>query len=312
MTNSNEKNLFSIVIPTYNHARYINKCLDSLISQTYSNWEAIIVNNFSEDNTIELIEAYKDNRLKIVNYKNKGIIGASRNIGIKNSSGSWICFLDSDDWWYPNKLEVVHNHINDNQHIDVICHDLMENNISIDKLRLLSCGPVVLDLYKMLLLQGNRFFNSALSIKKETLKKHKILYNESVNVITVEDYDLSLQLASSNAHFSCINTALGEYTVGINNISYSKIRNKNLQYLLRKHVFELQVFESDKQMLWGKVWSRLLMIEGAINLQQLRYGKSITFFLSAIKLSRSSFLNYFSARIVFKLRLFIKKNKLVK
>lgn len=301
----NDKTLFSIVIPTYNHAQFINRCLDSVISQTYSNWEAIVVNNYSEDNTIELVNGYNDKRIRLVNFHNNGIIAVSRNIGIKAAKGEWICFLDSDDWWYPNKLEIVCQHISNNQHIDVVCHDLILNNLLSGKMHLLSSGPVVPDLYRILLLNGNRFSNSALSIKKASLEKNKINLCESKDVIGVEDFDLSLQLAACNALFSCINIPLGEYTVGINNISNSNVQLKNQEFLLRKHVFEIQTFDPNKLKLWGKVRSRLIMLKGAISFRRHRYRESISYFLFAIKLSRSGFLRYVSIRISFRLKLLI-------
>ena len=97
----------SIVIPTYNHAKYLGKCVNSVENQTYNNWEAIIVNNNSTDNTIDIINSFNDKRIKTININNDGIIAKSRNIGIQSASGSYIAFLDSDDWWYPNKLEII-------------------------------------------------------------------------------------------------------------------------------------------------------------------------------------------------------------
>ena len=126
MTN---KPLFSIVIPTYNHAHFLRKCLDSVISQTFTNWEAIVVNNFSEDNTIEVVESYRDPRIRLFNNANNGIIAVSRNKGITEAQGEWICFLDSDDAWYPDKLMICKDYLND---YDFICHKLMVNN-GIDK-----------------------------------------------------------------------------------------------------------------------------------------------------------------------------------
>jgi glycosyltransferase involved in cell wall biosynthesis len=302
MTISNEKISFSIVIPTYNHASYINRCIDSLMSQTYTDWEAIIVNNFSEDNTIELIEAYKDQRLKIINYRNNGIIGASRNIGIKNSKYEWICFLDSDDWWYSNKLEVVYKYITNNPHVDVICHDLIMNNSLSGKKKLMRCGPVVPNLYCDLLKFGNRFFNSALAIKKSSLEKYKIMVNESKEIFSVEDYDFCLQLASCNSQFACVNLPLGEYTAGISNISNTKIHIKNHEYLLRKHVFEIQTFEPNGPKLWGEVVSQINILNAIVSFRQNRYRDSINYLLMAIKTSRSDFFKYACDRIVLYLK----------
>ena len=90
----------SIVIPTYNHGYFLKKCLQSVIDQTLTDWEAIVINNFSEDNTIDVVNSFHDPRIHLVNFKNNGIIAASRNEGIKISNADLIAFLDSDDSWY--------------------------------------------------------------------------------------------------------------------------------------------------------------------------------------------------------------------
>lgn len=97
--------LFSIIIPVYNKANYIKECLDSVLSQTEQDFEAIVVDDGSTDNSAEIINNYKNHRIKYVHKKNGGVSSA-RNLGIKVSKGSWICFLDADDIMYHNALQV--------------------------------------------------------------------------------------------------------------------------------------------------------------------------------------------------------------
>ena len=103
--------LISIIIPTFNRQHKISKAIDSVINQTSNNWEAIIVDNNSNDGTRELVKKYKDKRIKFFEINNKGVISKSRNYGINKSSGEFIAFLDSDDWWSPNKLNFVNRAI---------------------------------------------------------------------------------------------------------------------------------------------------------------------------------------------------------
>ena len=112
--------LFSIIIPTFNSQKTIKRCIDSVQFQTFKDFEIIVVDNYSTDDTIQIIRTY-DN-IKIYQEKNNGIIAHSRNVGIKVSSGKWICFLDSDDWWEKHKLEKVALHTEGN---DFIYHPLM-------------------------------------------------------------------------------------------------------------------------------------------------------------------------------------------
>lgn len=287
-------NLFSVVIPTYNHAHYIRKCLDSLITQTYSNWEAIVVNNFSSDNTIEIVESYGDPRIRLINFANNGIIAASRNTGIKATKGEWICFLDSDDFWYSNKLEIVNEFILNNPDVDFICHELMLNNIVTGERKIIPCGPVFPDLYRELLISGNRFLNSASSVKKSYLQKFKIGISESRNFVSVEDFELCLQLAACNANFACINEPLGEYLLETNNISSSQSHLQNLELMLKFHVFEKQTFEPNKEKLWREVSCKLNIFRGSIAFHKGNYSKSFIYLLKAIKKSPVVFFKHFS------------------
>lgn len=97
--------LVSIIMPSYNTGRYISKSIESVIAQTYKNWELIIVDDCSTDNTDEVIEQFiNDKRIRYL--KNEHNFGAavSRNRALRESNGKWIAFLDSDDLWMPNKL----------------------------------------------------------------------------------------------------------------------------------------------------------------------------------------------------------------
>lgn len=98
--------LVSIIVPVYNVERYLGKCLDSLCRQTYTNIEIVVVDDGSPDRSGEIIKNYQriDNRIKYIKRKNGGL-GAARNTGIKESSGEFICFVDSDDWVSPNYVE---------------------------------------------------------------------------------------------------------------------------------------------------------------------------------------------------------------
>lgn len=98
--------LVSVIMPSYNTAEYISQSIESVIAQTYNNWELIIVDDYSNDNTDEVIEKYlSDGRIKYFkNEKNSGA-AVSRNRALREAKGRWIAFLDSDDLWLPEKLE---------------------------------------------------------------------------------------------------------------------------------------------------------------------------------------------------------------
>lgn len=115
---SQEKPFFSVLIPTYNQANLLNEALNSLINQTFKNWEAIVVNDGSTDNTAIVLDDYskKDSRIKCFHKQNGGVASAL-NVGINNAKGEWICWLSSDDLFEPNKLEIHLNAIKENPDI---------------------------------------------------------------------------------------------------------------------------------------------------------------------------------------------------
>ncbi len=92
-------------MPSYNTAPYIEETIQSVLYQTYTNWELVIVDDCSTDNTDQVLEKIKDNRIRY--FKNKENLGAalSRNKALREAKGQWIAFLDSDDIWMPKKLE---------------------------------------------------------------------------------------------------------------------------------------------------------------------------------------------------------------
>lgn len=101
-----EPKLISVVMPTYNHAAFIGSAIGSVLNQTYSNLELIIVDNYSGDNTEAVVAACGDPRIRYVKFANKGIIAAARNHGIGLAKGEYVAFLDSDDLWQTEKLRV--------------------------------------------------------------------------------------------------------------------------------------------------------------------------------------------------------------
>jgi glycosyltransferase involved in cell wall biosynthesis len=105
-----EPPFFTIVLPTYNRASMVGKAVDSIITQTYSNWELIIVDDGSIDNTRQVIEAYNEPRIKYI-WQSNAERSAARNNGIDNAKGRYICFLDSDDYYLPNRLQQLHQEL---------------------------------------------------------------------------------------------------------------------------------------------------------------------------------------------------------
>lgn len=97
--------LVSIITPMHNDSAFVRQTIESVLNQTYQNWEMIIVDDCSTDGSSEIVSLYNDERIRL--FRNEENMGAahSRNVALKNATGDYVAFLDADDWWAPNKLE---------------------------------------------------------------------------------------------------------------------------------------------------------------------------------------------------------------
>jgi glycosyltransferase involved in cell wall biosynthesis len=217
---------FSVVMPTFNRFNKISQTIESVLNQTFKNYEFIIVDDGSTDQTEEVINRYrpKDPRIKYIKTKNWGGPARPRNIGIEASKGSYISFLDDDDIWYKNKLEVVNKYIYENPEYILFCHneDYYYNGIK-------KCendyGPYDGNLYETLLFKNNKVSTSAATVKKETLIDSGC-FSEDRSIISVEDYDLWIRLSVKGKFFH-IPEILGQYIVESDgdNISCSLLKH---------------------------------------------------------------------------------------
>jgi glycosyltransferase involved in cell wall biosynthesis len=224
---------FSIVIPTYNRALFIAELLQSLSNQSINDFEVLVCDDGSTDNTQEVVQSFV-NQLKIRYFYNENWGGPAhpRNVGIKNAVGEWVCFLDSDDLWYANKLESVSSVIKDD--IDVIYHLFSTNSKKKSTIGLYKV-PVFRDLFEDLLTNGNKIVNSSLVIRKQLLLDIGGL-SEDENLIGVEDYDLTIRLARKKVKFYFLNQVLGEYRINDTNISSDYVKQvKKVTYLLQQY-----------------------------------------------------------------------------
>ncbi len=110
----------SIVIPAYNASQYLAETIESVLDQTFTDFELLVVNDGSTDNTAEIVSNYnhQDNRVKLLSQKNQGV-SIARNTGIQRAKGEYIAFLDSDDKWLPNKLALHVEHFQKNPNLGI-------------------------------------------------------------------------------------------------------------------------------------------------------------------------------------------------
>lgn len=117
--------LVSVVMPVYNGEKYLSEALDSVLSQTYSNWELIVVNDGSSDGSVDIIKKYvaKDSRISLIEQENQGQSKA-RNVGAQRGNGKYLAFLDQDDRYWPTKLDKQVKYLNRKKYTGMVYSDL--------------------------------------------------------------------------------------------------------------------------------------------------------------------------------------------
>ncbi|MBI4913950.1 MAG: glycosyltransferase family 2 protein [Acidobacteria bacterium] len=140
-----KKNIFpkiSIIVDTFNHENFINKAVDSALSQELdiSKFEIIVINDGSSDQTLKNLESYGD-RVHVLSKKNEGQ-GSAFNLGLREARGEFVAFLDGDDWWHPNKLQKVLNVLESDSRIGFVGHGIVETDGEKD-LRVLAPSSLV-------------------------------------------------------------------------------------------------------------------------------------------------------------------------
>lgn len=222
MSDKNSAPLISVIIPTYNRANYLERCIDSVLNQTFTKFELIIIDDFSTDNTDVVMANYKDSRVRYYKNKSNGIVATSRNLGIKKSKGSWIAFLDSDDWWDLSKLKSCVEFF---KTADFIYHNL--HIISQKKKFLLGkknfkTRQLKKPILKDLLFSGNIIANSSVIVRKKLLEQIGLI-NESIKLVASEDYNSWLKISKITDKFLYLPKKLGYYYVHDQNISHKNM-----------------------------------------------------------------------------------------
>jgi glycosyltransferase involved in cell wall biosynthesis len=279
----------SVVIPTYNCDLYINEAIDSVLEQTFSDYEIIIVDNSSTDRTVELIESYSDSRVQLVSCQNNGIIAKSRNIGVSISQGEFLAFLDGDDLWYPQKLEICIPLLS--SAFDLVYHgelwfDNQGNSRSV-KYRAEDRSS-----YSKLLAKGNNISTSSVVVRKSVLERVGG-FCENPEYISAEDYDLWMRLALNGASFKYVDQILGGYRIhALNTVKQEVVHERAVSSVLVDH------YNSNRS---GTLKSIRLRRRLALVYAESGYRKSADGKLlqSAIKFLKSMFCFPLSARSVF-------------
>lgn len=231
--------MVSIVIPTYNRAADIPRCLDSLMAQDFQDFEVLICDDGSTDDTSIVVAGYeKYLDITYIYCENFGGPARPRNRGIEKARAPYIAFLDSDDWWMPNKLKLSLDALN--KGADIVYHDLYIVTTAAQRSfrKIIRSRKLKSPVFDQLLAHGNALNNSSVVVKKNLLIDIGLV-SEEHSLIGIEDYDTWLRIAKLTSKFERIPYVLGFYWLGGGNISSEDRYIKLLQAIKQRYALEI-------------------------------------------------------------------------
>ncbi|MDC0524593.1 glycosyltransferase [Pelagibacteraceae bacterium] len=222
----NKKPLISVIMNCYNGEKYLKKSINSIINQSYKNWELIFWDNKSTDDSKKILLNYNDKRIKYYKSKNFVNLYEARNLAISKSKGKFICFLDVDDWWIRKKLEIQVNFINNNKKVNFLYSNLFIYNEKKRTKYLYINHKIPNGKITQILLNKYRIGILTVIINRKLFKNKK--FNKSFNIIGDFDFFISL---SVKENFFYLDEPLAYYREHIRN--YSKKINIYAEELKR-------------------------------------------------------------------------------
>ena len=228
----------SVIMPVFNSEAYLKEAIDSILNQTFEDFEFIIINDGSSDNSLRIINNFEDERIVLINQKNKGII-ASLNKGLETAKGEFIARMDSDDVSLPDRFEKQLK-LMKSDNIDICGGNFTTINSSGISLKSYTT-PRTHDLCTLSLLSKVPFAHPSALIRSDFLKKHNLKYGQS-NIKKAEDLDFWVRIHEKGGKFSNVNEVIFKYRI-LNN-SLSEVNNSDIiretKYLTSKFLLDNQ------------------------------------------------------------------------
>jgi len=263
MTGTNP--LVSVIIPLYNAQKYISETIESVINQTYTNWELLVVDDCSTDNSRELVKKFEkqDNRIRLIKLEtNFGGPAKPRNIGIDNAIGEYIAFLDADDVWLKNKLE-KQLHFLKKYNLDMV-HTSAYIIDEYSNIQRIFNNQKVFKILKYIFNEKNIiFYTNYININSVLLKNKNLpSFNEDIHLIAMEDWKFWVDIIFQGKKIALLDEKLLKYRIHASSISQ---RNSDIGY--RKSLYLLS----------------LLFVEDIITLKHYCLGSSLHIFRIILK-----------------------------
>ena len=229
--------LVSIIMPNYNSAKFIKDTIDSVVAQTYQNWELIIVDDCSSDDSLKIIQQYEDSRIRVIkNTVNSGA-AISRNNAIEAANGRWIAFLDSDDLWEQNKLFKHLQFMNQTQTSFSFTHYSVLNSEN----ELITEFSPSKDIYNYNTILKHCYIGCS-TVIYDSEKIGKVYM--PTDAIKREDFACWLKILKSGENATCFHECLTTYRVHSNSVSSNKFKIIKYQWNVYRKIEKLSLFKS--------------------------------------------------------------------
>lgn len=237
--------LVSIITPVYNGESYIQETIESVLNQSYQNWEMIIVNNGSTDSSAQIVNSIDDKRIRLLELdSNSGGPAKPRNIGIDNAKGKYMAFLDADDVWLPLKLEKQITYLEENEDVD-ICYTLAYIIDQDSKKQHLFNNQRFYNKLKYLISKKNiLFYTNYININSVVMKNTKVIkFEEDRNLVALEDWKYWIDNQQDNKNLQLLDEILLHYRVHSNSTSDrgSDKGYRKATYMLSKLLINKQI-----------------------------------------------------------------------
>lgn len=255
-----ELGLVSVIMPAYNCEKYIGEAINSVIAQKYSNWELLVVNDCSADNTKEVVEAYlKDNRIHYFELPSRGGPATARNRGLEEAKGEYVAFLDSDDLWSADKLELQLDYMKRMKaKLSCTAYSLIDEEGN--ERNIINVPPKKTGYWKMFLM-GDPVGNSTTMFDRKAFENVRVPEIKKRN-----DFALWLDLTRGGDAFYGMKQPLAKYRVRRNSVSSNKKSLIKYQWELYRriegHSLAMSVF----------AFATLIAVKGLKKIRNLLYG----------------------------------------
>lgn len=273
----------SVIMAAHNHAHFLPRSIGSVKAQTYPDYEFIVVDNGSTDETRNVIDALKWEKLQYIYQDDTGSVSGPRNTGLKFANGDYVAFLDSDDNWTPDKLDACMRVLDQDPAIDVLCHDMIRRT-STKILNRINVGTGrSASIQDALLFDGNFLLGSA-TIVKRTAMAAVGGFDPRPEFVHAEDYEAWLRLAEHGNRFYFLNAVLGDLYVHESNLSGDVRRAcDDLRNVIRHHYAQRYPHPALFQMIrFQRAMANTYYMEARNWQQKQQRGNAIRYYLRTI------------------------------